>query len=513
MTRSVATTEPRLASQRLGVLPLHQVLGQLLDLLGSIRATVRANSRLVSTSSAATTQRGGFFASGVPGAMTKRVLRVPRYSRLGRLSPLACSPCNPTWDSRPASSASWMPARRAPGGLADRHAEPAGGAAQLAVQVLPLADAQVVQELALHGAAELVAAQRLLLLAEVAPQVEQGEEVGVLVGEPGVQLVGGLLVLAGPLARVLDGQASDDQHLVEHARLSASTTIRAIRGSSGARPARGPVGVSFRLVEGVQLLEQREAVGDGAAVRRVDERKSSTSPRSRAAICSSTEARLVRRISGSVNSGRVSKSASVYSRIAMPGPSRPHRPERCRADAWLTASIGSRCTLVRWLSARSAPSRGRSRSGCRARSATSRRRWWPARSVVPCAGRRPCAGRPPTAASRAGRSRCSAAPARRARPGCRGSPAPRRGTRGCRPALGDQLVDRVEDGGDLVPVGIGALVVRVDDRAVADLDGVGAPADLDDRCAREVGGHPLDVDRRRGDDQLEVGTPGQQLGR
>ena len=57
----------------------------------------------------------------------------------------------------------------------------------------------------------------------------------------------------------------------------------------------------------------------------------------------------MRRISGSVNSGRASKSASVYSRIAMPGPSRPHRPDRCRADAWLTGSIGSRCTFVRWL--------------------------------------------------------------------------------------------------------------------------------------------------------------------
>ena len=44
------------------------------------------------------------------------------------------------------------------GGLAERHAQPAGGAAQLAVQVLPLADAQVVQELPLHRAAELVAA-------------------------------------------------------------------------------------------------------------------------------------------------------------------------------------------------------------------------------------------------------------------------------------------------------------------------------------------------------------------
>ena len=33
----------------------------------------------------------------------------------------------------------------------------------------------------------------------------------------------------------------------------------------------------------------------------------------------------------------------------MPSDVRPHRPDRCRADAWLTGSIGSRCTLVRWL--------------------------------------------------------------------------------------------------------------------------------------------------------------------
>ncbi len=59
-----------------------------------------------------------------------------------------------------------------------------------------------------------------------------------------------------------------------------------------------------------------------------------------------TEARLVRRISGSVNSGRLSKSSSEYSRIAMPASTRPHRPERWLAEARLIVSIGSRCTLV-----------------------------------------------------------------------------------------------------------------------------------------------------------------------
>ena len=62
-----------------------------------------------------------------------------------------------------------------------------------------------------------------------------------------------------------------------------------------------------------------------------------------------TEASEVRWISGSVNSGRASKSSSEYSRMQTPGATRPHRPARWAALAWLTGSIGRRCTLVRWL--------------------------------------------------------------------------------------------------------------------------------------------------------------------
>ena len=72
--------------------------------------------------------------------------------------------------------------------------------------------------------------------------------------------------------------------------------------------------------------------------------KSSTSlgPRATpmAVICRMTAARLVRRISGSVNCGRDSKSSSEYSRIAMPSETRPQRPERWLAEAWETRSIG-----------------------------------------------------------------------------------------------------------------------------------------------------------------------------
>ena len=73
------------------------------------------------------------------------------------------------------------------------------------------------------------------------------------------------------------------------------------------------------------------------------------SPRPAAVIWRMTDARLVRRISASVNSGRERKSSSEYSRTQMPSEVRPQRPLRWLALAWETGSIGSRCTLVRWL--------------------------------------------------------------------------------------------------------------------------------------------------------------------
>ncbi len=82
--------------------------------------------------------------------------------------------------------------------------------------------------------------------------------------------------------------------------------------------------------------------------------------------------------------------------------------------------------------------------------------------------------------------------------------------------LGPQLLDGIAHAGDHVAF----LVLRsvgVDERAVADLDGKGAPGHLDDRRwlpARRVGevvGETLRVDRRRGDDHLELGTPREEL--
>ena len=60
-----------------------------------------------------------------------------------------------------------------------------------------------------------------------------------------------------------------------------------------------------------------------------------------------TLASEVRRISGSVYSGRASKSLCEYRRMAMPSATRPQRPARWLALARLTGSMGRRWTLVR----------------------------------------------------------------------------------------------------------------------------------------------------------------------
>ena len=87
--------------------------------------------------------------------------------------------------------------------------------------------------------------------------------------------------------------------------------------------------------------------------------------------------------------------------------------------------------------------------------------------------------------------------------------------------LGPQLLDRLADAGDLVDLDEGGLALLgrrplALERAVADLDRVGAPGDLDDRGGPtvgvgEVGGEPVDVDGRRRDDDLQVRPARQQL--
>ncbi len=134
--------------------------------------------------------------------------------------------------------------------------------------------------------------------------------------------------------------------------LRDSTTMRANRGSIGRRERSRPTFVSAGVPSGERTtapssvsrstpsLMPRESGGcrNGNAA---------MSPRPSDTICRITAARFVRRISGSVNSGRRAKSSSEYRRIAMPSLVRPERPERWFADACEIASMGRRCTLER----------------------------------------------------------------------------------------------------------------------------------------------------------------------
>ena len=135
-----------------------------------------------------------------------------------------------------------------------------------------------------------------------------------------------------------------------HPSRAASTIIRPIRGSTGSWASCRPTTVRAPLSSSApssssRAMPSRTLRRSGGSTNG----KSSMSPSRSEAICSSTEARLVRRTSGSVNSGRPAKSSSAYNRMQMPSATRPQRPARWVADAWLIASMGSRWTLVRLL--------------------------------------------------------------------------------------------------------------------------------------------------------------------
>ena len=159
-----------------------------------------------------------------------------------------------------------------------------GRLSELLVQVLPLADPQVVQELRLAHPAESAAGQGFLLLLKVPPEVQVCGEVGVLVGEPLVRRVGQLLPLEGALPRVLDAhRRHDDEDLAQAAEPVGleqhppeSRVDRQLRQPfpvCGQLPSRfTPFGVGGRL-DGPQLLQQPDAVGDLPGVRRVEERE------------------------------------------------------------------------------------------------------------------------------------------------------------------------------------------------------------------------------------------------
>ncbi len=218
-----------------------------------------------------------------------------------------------------------------------------------------------------------------------------------------------------------------------------------------ARPRRWPAGR-----DRAELLEQLDAGRArcaGPAARRTGSAR--CRPARSEVICRMTAARLVRRISGSVNSRAATRSPP---RSTAGSRCRRRRGRSGRSAGWPRpgeiGSIGSRCTLVRCGVARDAGDAGVDDvPDARARSARSRRRWWPARSrrraarrcedPVLLGGRQPRdrAGAPRRRAAAvgldAGRCRASAA--------SRISRSPGRKTRMSPGPSARELLDRVDD--------------------------------------------------------------------
>ena len=425
----------------------------------------------------------------------------------------------PMWESRPArretwtlcsgasSSLRWMPICLAT-------------VRSWRVDVLPLADAQEVQVLLLAHPAEGGRAALLLLLADVPPEVQVGEEVAGLVLEAGVLLVGLGLLLGGALARVLDGERGGDHHdladtavlvgLQDHAgqarvdgqlgELAARAAVSRLR--TGPSRAGSSAPSSWRSWTPSRMLRWSGGSMKG---------NFSMSPRPAAVIWRMTEARFVRRISASVNSGRARKSSSEYSRMQMPSDVRPQRPLRWLALAWRDRLDGQPLDLGAVAVAGDA-------GGARVDDVLDARDGEGGLGDV---------GRQNDPAARVLLEDAVLLGVREA--GVEGQDLGEavvllvqrvrrvadlaltgEEDEDVALALALELLDGVADRGDLVAVGV--VGVLFEERAVAHLHRIRPAADLDDRGVAEVPGEALRVDGRRGDDDLQVGALGQQLG-
>ena len=147
---------------------------------------------------------------------------------------------------------------------------------ELPVQVAPLAQAHVGQEAVAAELSELAIGLLVLeRIVEEAPQLDQPEELGALVGERGVRAVRRLGLLHRPLARIPDREpGGDDQHLGEtalvpsrndHARQAG---VDRQLGEAHADRREPPL-----AVHRTQFGEQAVAVGDRARRRGFDERE------------------------------------------------------------------------------------------------------------------------------------------------------------------------------------------------------------------------------------------------
>ena len=419
---------------------------------------------------------------------------------------------------------------RCRGGV-DGQAEVTAGRAQLAVEVLPLAHAQVVQVLVTAQPAEGTAREGVLLLAQVGPEVEVGQEVRRRVGEAPMRGIGGALVLGGSLARVLHREArDDDEHLGQRAlgvgleQHAPQTRVdRELREPASHRREPPPqVGARAagrrRRTQCAELLEQLDPRRDLAPVGRVEEgerRDVAETERGHA------QDHRGQRGAADLGVGELRPRVVVGLAVEPDGDAVGHPP----AAPGALAGRGLRHRLDRQplhLEPVAVPGdasgagvddvadAGHGQRGLRdvrgQHDATAGVR---GEDPVLLGGRQARVER-----HHLGQRQVEAL---EHLGGVADLPLPGEEHEDVAVALARELLDRVDDALRLVARGVGLVGVvlvgarRLLERAVADLHGVGATADLDDRGAAEVVGEPLRVDGGAGDDQPQVGAPRQQL--
>ena len=209
-------------------------------------------------------QGGGFLASG----------RAGRDDEAGaaRAEVLALLlPCSPTWLQQPGEQGRSSPSAGSPAPSTSQ-LQLARDPPELAVQVLPLADPQVVEELLACTAA----GKRWRTAPSAAPAgaaTGAARRAGPTSGRRSgraASAASSCLSSGRSRGSWMDSAATMTSTSRTQPSRPASTTIRPIRGSTGSCASWRPTVVS-PVVQGAELLEQRHAVAHVAPVRRLDE--------------------------------------------------------------------------------------------------------------------------------------------------------------------------------------------------------------------------------------------------
>ena len=160
-------------------------------------------------------------------------------------------------------------------GLAAAPAQFVAQQLQLAVQLAPLAHAQEAEEMLLAPTAQLGLGEFLVGLLVGVPQFEDADELRARVGEQRMRVVGGGALVGRTLARILDAQERGDRDRLAQAAVLVGGHQHARQLHVHRQARHGPAGGGelALLVDRAEFGQLLPAVGDGAAVGRLQERE------------------------------------------------------------------------------------------------------------------------------------------------------------------------------------------------------------------------------------------------